>query len=54
MNLVGQEDCLYLDISAPRNKQSKLLPVMFWIHGGGIHQGAKICRLNGRSKDNVL
>ncbi len=38
---VGQEDCLYLDISAPRNKQSKLLPVMFWIHGGGNTSGLK-------------
>ena len=38
---VGQEDCLYLDISAPKNKKSKLLPVMFWIHGGGNTSGLK-------------
>ena len=38
---VGQEDCLYLDISAPKNKQSKSLPVMFWIHGGGNTSGHK-------------
>ena len=38
---VGKEDCLYLDISAPINKKSNLLPVMFWIHGGGNTSGLK-------------
>ena len=38
---VGQEDCLYLDISAPNNKKQDLLPVMFWIHGGGNTSGLK-------------
>ena len=33
--LTGSEDCLYLDIKTPTNKSSELLPVMFWIHGGG-------------------
>jgi para-nitrobenzyl esterase len=37
----GTEDCLYLDIKAPIKKQSKLLPVMFWIHGGGNTSGLK-------------
>ncbi len=32
-NMVGQEDCLYLNVFAPEN--AKGLPVMFWIHGGG-------------------
>ena len=31
----GTEDCLYLDIFAPKNSVDKKLPVMFWIHGGG-------------------
>jgi para-nitrobenzyl esterase len=31
----GSEDCLYLDIKAPKSKSNNLLPVMFWIHGGG-------------------
>lgn len=31
--VVGDEDCLYLNIYAPPNAQG--LPVMFWIHGGG-------------------
>ena len=37
----GTEDCLYLDIKAPSNKQAELLPVMFWIHGGGNTSGLK-------------
>jgi para-nitrobenzyl esterase len=40
--IVGQEDCLYLDIKAPQNiNSSKPLPVMFWIHGGGNITGTK-------------
>jgi para-nitrobenzyl esterase len=36
--LVGSEDCLYLNVWAPREHsdlESGGLPVMFWIHGGG-------------------
>jgi para-nitrobenzyl esterase len=36
--VVGNEDCLYLNVWAPRNNSdidSVGLPVMFWIHGGG-------------------
>ncbi|MEZ5502194.1 MAG: carboxylesterase family protein [Halioglobus sp.] len=36
--VVGSEDCLYLNIWAPRahgNATAALLPVMFWLHGGG-------------------
>ena len=41
-NIVGREDCLYLDIKAPSKKNnSELLPVMFWIHGGGNTTGTK-------------
>jgi para-nitrobenzyl esterase len=32
--IVGKEDCLYLNIWAPKNALGKL-PVFFWIHGGG-------------------
>ncbi len=33
---VGSEDCLYLNIWAPKNAQpDSRLPVMLWIHGGG-------------------
>ena len=38
---VGTEDCLYLDVVAPANKNSVLKPVMFWIHGGGNTSGLK-------------
>lgn len=37
----GTEDCLYLDIFAPLKKSDKLLPVMFWIHGGSNTSGLK-------------
>ena len=37
----GSEDCLYLDIYAPKKKSEGLLPVMFWIHGGGNTSGLK-------------
>ncbi len=37
----GSEDCLYLDIKAPKNKSKTPLPVMFWIHGGGNTSGLK-------------
>ena len=39
--IVGQEDCLYLDIQAPKNAIETKLPVMFWIHGGGNTSGTK-------------
>ena len=37
----GSEDCLYLDIKAPKSQSNDLLPVMFWIHGGGNTSGLK-------------
>jgi para-nitrobenzyl esterase len=37
----GSEDCLYLDIKAPKTNSNGLLPVMFWIHGGGNTSGLK-------------
>ena len=37
----GTEDCLYLDIKRPKKISNKLLPVMFWIHGGGNTSGLK-------------
>jgi len=47
--IVGQEDCLYLSIWAPRfeaaDAPSKRVPVMVWFHGGGnrIGNGAEQC-----------
>ncbi|MBL6592431.1 MAG: carboxylesterase family protein [Flavobacteriaceae bacterium] len=37
----GSEDCLYLDIKRPKKTGKDLLPVMFWIHGGGNTSGLK-------------
>ena len=37
----GQEDCLYLDIKKPKDNSKDLMPVMFWIHGGGNTSGLK-------------
>ncbi|OAQ66038.1 alpha/beta-hydrolase [Pochonia chlamydosporia 170] len=34
------EDCLYLNVFAPESKHEALLPVMVWLHGGGLFQGA--------------
>jgi carboxylesterase type B len=33
------EDCLFLNICSPNRNDSKLHAVMFWIHGGGFHDG---------------
>ena len=40
-NISGTEDCLYLDVFAPKNYKNNPLPVMFWIHGGGNTSGLK-------------
>ena len=38
----GTEDCLFLNIYVPNFKKNgnKAMPVMFWIHGGGLTTGA--------------
>jgi len=40
-SISGTEDCLYLDIFAPKNNSKDPLPIMFWIHGGGNTSGLK-------------
>ena len=44
--MVGDEDCLYLNIWSPPNARD--LPVMFWIHGGGnsIGHGGNVVGAN--------
>ena len=39
--IVGQEDCLYLDIYTPTEYLDQVMPVMFWIHGGANTSGWK-------------
>ena len=37
--VINSEDCLYLNIWTPCAQPGKNYPVMFWIHGGGLHGG---------------
>ncbi len=36
------EDCLYLNVWVPQPAASQPLPVMVWIHGGGLIQGSAV------------
>jgi para-nitrobenzyl esterase len=36
----GIEDCLYLNIWTPTSTSAERLPVMLWIHGGGLRFGS--------------
>ncbi len=46
-HLIQTEDCLLLNIWCPSSHNSSdLKPVMFFIHGGGLHSGSAI-GLNG-------
>lgn len=36
----GEEDCLYLNVWAPEGAEEGLLPVLFFIHGGGNVSGS--------------
>jgi para-nitrobenzyl esterase len=39
--VVGNEDCLYLNVTAPRDRPAReRLPVLVWIHGGNFTSGA--------------
>lgn len=57
---VGSEDCLYLNVYAPRmdpeSAESAALPVMVWIHGGGNTLGHGTFYDGGRlaAEENVV
>ena len=38
--VVGDEDCLFLNVYIPENQEQTPLPVMVWIHGGALVTGA--------------
>jgi len=42
---IGQEDCLYLNVVTPEWPKKKLLPVMFWLHGGANEGGTAMSPL---------
>lgn len=39
LDVVGSENCLFLNVYVPKGKSNKPLPVMVWIHGGGFWFG---------------
>lgn len=38
--IIGSEDCLYMNIWVPKTRVKGPLPVMFWIHGGAFIMGS--------------
>ena len=50
---IGVEDCLQLNVYVPRlENPKKLLPVMFWIHGGGLQLGKDVSRYERSTQHN--
>lgn len=45
--IVGDEDCLYLNVYRPKHNDSESFPVMVWIHGGGYFFGSADPQLYG-------
>lgn len=38
--VLGEEDCLFMNIFTPSINPTKLQPVMVWVHGGGFVAGS--------------
>jgi len=47
--VIGQEDCLMMNIYSPNLTPETPLPVMVWIHGGGLITGSNIAAFYGAS-----
>merc|ERR1711962_346212 len=47
--VIGQEDCLMMNIYSPNLRPETPLPVMVWIHGGGLITGSNIAPFYGAS-----
>ena len=41
--MVGVEDCLLVNIYAPKSNPGNKMPVMVWIHGGSLITGSNRC-----------
>ncbi|CAD7078429.1 unnamed protein product [Hermetia illucens] len=39
-DIVGSEDCLFLNVYTPKLKSDRPLPVMVWVHGGAFLMGS--------------
>jgi para-nitrobenzyl esterase len=48
--VASKEDCLTLEVHAPRHKPTDRLPVMFWVHGGANRAGPGI----GYSESSIV
>ena len=48
--IFGQEDCLILNVYVPESAISNKLPVMVWIHGGGLRTGGSTFQEYGPQK----
>lgn len=40
LGIMGQDDCLYLNVYTKKIEEDKKKPVMVWIHGGGFFSGS--------------
>jgi len=47
--VVGQEDCLVMNIYSPNLTPDVTYPVMVWIHGGGLITGSNVASVYGAS-----
>ena len=49
--IIGVEDCLLVNIYAPKSNPGNKMPVMVWIHGGSLITGSNRCSLERYVRD---